>query len=128
MNLLCYIIGHRWRWMRCERCDAWRVTPSTVATPKPTQRVHTLKIWPQYYAAVSDGSKPFELRRADREYSVGDHAILAEWDPMVPAYTGRRTTALITYILPGGQWGLAADHVILGIRPLHSTGGTAVTA
>ena len=120
MNLICLLLGHRWRWVRCTRCSAWRSIKSTDAT-KPTHRVHMLKIWPQYHDAVDAGEKLFELRKADRDYSVGDHLILCGWHPMAQKYTGRRTTCLITYVLPGGQFGLAPDHVILGIRPLHRT-------
>ena len=42
--------------------------------------VHELKIWPQYYARVADGSKTFEIRNNDRGYQTGDKVILREWD------------------------------------------------
>lgn len=121
MNLLCLAFGHRWRWMRCERCGTWRTAPSAVAMPKPTRRVHQLKVWPQYYSAVAVGAKTFEVRKADRDYGVGDHLILCAWEPMHQRYTGQRTTCIITYVLPGGQFGIEAGYCILGIKPLHST-------
>lgn len=42
---------------------------------------HELKIWPQYYCRVADGSKTFELRENDRGFQSGDHVILKEYDP-----------------------------------------------
>lgn len=42
--------------------------------------IHELKIWPQYYCRVADGSKTFELRDNDRGFQPGDTVILKEWD------------------------------------------------
>lgn len=42
---------------------------------------HELKILPQYYCRVADGSKTFEVRDNDRGFQSGDKVILKEWDP-----------------------------------------------
>lgn len=42
---------------------------------------HDLKIWPQYYSRVADGSKTFEIRENDRGFQTGDTVTLREWDP-----------------------------------------------
>lgn len=42
---------------------------------------HELKIWPQYYQAVADGSKTFEVRKNDRGFQKGDIVILNEFNP-----------------------------------------------
>ena len=42
---------------------------------------HELKIWPQYYARVADGSKTYEVRDNDREFQFGDTVVLREWNP-----------------------------------------------
>lgn len=42
---------------------------------------HELKIWPQYYCRVADGSKTFEVRDNDRGFQPGDTVTLREWDP-----------------------------------------------
>jgi hypothetical protein len=42
---------------------------------------HTLKCWPQFFAEVLNGSKPFEIRYNDRGYEVGDMLRLEEYLP-----------------------------------------------
>ena len=42
---------------------------------------HTLQIHPEPFAAVLSGAKTYEVHRADREYAVGDEALLREWVP-----------------------------------------------
>jgi hypothetical protein len=43
--------------------------------------IHNLKIWPQFYCRVLDGTKTFEVRKNDRNYQRGDSLVLQEWDP-----------------------------------------------
>lgn len=38
--------------------------------------IHALKITPNYYEAVKTGAKPFEVRKNDREFVVGDYLAL----------------------------------------------------
>lgn len=42
---------------------------------------HELKIWPQFYSRVADGSKTFEVRNNDRNFQFGDTVTLREYDP-----------------------------------------------
>lgn len=42
---------------------------------------HELKIWPQFYSRVADGTKTFEVRDNDRDFQKNDTVILKEWDP-----------------------------------------------
>ena len=51
--------------------------------------LHELKIWPQYYCRVADGSKTFEIRVNDRAFQSGDTVILKEWDPSPITVTDR---------------------------------------
>lgn len=57
------------------------------------------KVWPEYFQAISDGRKKFELRIADFECNVGDVLNLREWDPKTKNYTGREIKKEVTYVI-----------------------------
>jgi len=77
-------------------------------------KVHELKVLPEYFIAVSEGKKTFELRKDDRGFKVGDTLCLREWNGKT--YSGRSVDCKVTYILKGFQ-GLEDDYVILSIAP-----------
>lgn len=84
---------------------------------------HELKIWPQYYCRVADGTKTFELRENDRSFQPGDTVTLREWDPtpisvtderMPKGYTDAKSLKFkIGYILV-----LDSSRVIFSLLPL----------
>ena len=92
---------------------------------------HRLRTWPEYFSAVADGSKPFEIRDDDRDFKVGDELLLLEWTPPGrddPAgYTGGTVLARITYIADGAcqPFALLDGYVVLGLS-LISVGGNPV--
>jgi hypothetical protein len=45
-------------------------------------RTHQLKSWPEHFAMAAAGLKPFEIRRNDRDFKVGDRLNLKEWIPL----------------------------------------------
>ncbi|MDD5031986.1 MAG: DUF3850 domain-containing protein [Patescibacteria group bacterium] len=57
------------------------------------------KIWPEYFQAISDGRKKFDLRLADFKIGEGDILVLREWDPKKKEYTGRSLEKEAKYIL-----------------------------
>jgi Domain of unknown function (DUF3850) len=75
-----------------------------------------LKCWPGYYPDVAQGRKPFEVRRDDRvpPFHEGDTLLLREWGED-RGYTGRECKRLITYVLPGDQFGVEAGYCVLGL-------------
>lgn len=76
---------------------------------------HELKILPQYFQAVWDGTKNFELRRNDRDYKVGDILLLREY--VNGEYTGSFLRVIVTYILKDcSEYGLDKDYCILSFR------------
>lgn len=77
---------------------------------------HELKTWPAYYGAVACGLKPFEVRKADRDFRVGDLLHLREWDPETQTYTGASLIRSVTYVLKGGQFGVEVGYVVLGLH------------
>lgn len=78
-------------------------------------KTHRLKTWPQFYEAVANGSKPFELRKFDRPYEVGDRLVLEEWNPATAKYTGRHASRDVTYMVVGPCFGLPEGHCIMGL-------------
>lgn len=82
----------------------------------PSGRSHDLKTWPEPFAAVRSGRKPWELRFNDRGYQVGDLLWLKEWSPDT-GYTGEAVGRLVTWMLPGGQFGLPEGYVIMSLEP-----------
>ena len=79
--------------------------------------VHELKIWPEFFGAVVEGKKPFELRKNDRPYAVGDVLNMKEWDPTIPGFTGQSVTVTVCYVFKGGRCGLPDELCVLGIKP-----------
>jgi hypothetical protein len=77
--------------------------------------IHDLKCWPEYFAPLADGRKPFELRLNDRPYAVGDTLLVREYEPVTRSYSGRSVRCLVTCLVAGGPW-LAPGYVALGIR------------
>ena len=88
--------------------------------------IHELKTWQQYFKAVANGTKTFELRKNDRNFKVGDTLILEEWEPGLintdgvtakkQGYTGRKIEKKITYLLESGEFGLRKGYAILGFK------------
>lgn len=76
-------------------------------TPPPM--IHGLKIAPEHFAGQLDGTKTFELRVDDRDFTVGDTLCLREW--AAGEYTGRwltagsdlRPTARVGYLIHCGE-------------------------
>jgi Domain of unknown function (DUF3850) len=76
---------------------------------------HELKVWPEYFEALVEGRKTFELRKDDRGFAVGDVLDLREWKPETEQYTGWSETFDVTYILRDTEH-LAPGYVAMGIR------------
>lgn len=74
-------------------------------------RTHTLKIRDDFYSAIVNGDKTFEVRFNDRGYQKGDLIIFIKNDPWLNERAG---TWQITYVLNG--WGIKEDFVVLGIK------------
>lgn len=78
------------------------------------KRKHDLKIKTKYLNDIWSGSKTFELRKNDRGFNIGDTLRLNGFED--GDYTGESIEVTVTYILPGGEYGLDKEYVILGIE------------
>ena len=91
----------------------------------PAKRaIHYLKCWPKFFEAVVSGHKPFEVRKNDRDYRLGDHVVMYEWDPEkaqereAEGYSGREVRGNITYIMAADCFAGAVgpEYVVLGME------------
>ncbi len=92
--------------------------------------IHSIKCYPDYFKALKDGTKTFEVRKKDRLYEVGDHLAVNEFisdkqiDPYSlnvglrqtsgGAYTGDSLLYKITYILDDSEY-CKDGMIILGL-------------
>lgn len=81
-------------------------------------KVHVLRIWPEYFKAIFLMQKKFEIRKDDRNFQVGDFLHLQEWEPteeLEGRYTGDSLMRKIGYIFKGGSFGVQEGYVILSL-------------
>lgn len=76
-------------------------------------KTHELKCWPQYFDAVWDNKKKFEIRINDRDFKVGDILILKKYDPEKEEYLPQSIETTISYVLEGPSFGLAKGFAII---------------
>jgi hypothetical protein len=76
--------------------------------------IHQLKIWPEPFAAVLSGTKPFEVRVNDRGFKVDDVLVLEEWDPASGKHVGPWAARKVTSIVQG-QFGLPPKICVMGL-------------
>lgn len=65
-----------------------------------------------------NGLKPFEVRRNDRNFQVGDILRLREWRPADETYTGRVTEQKVILILDDSRFGVKPGYVVMAIAPV----------
>lgn len=76
---------------------------------------HELKAWPEAFDAVWAGDKPFEFRKADRNFQPGDWVRLRRWDPTTEQYTGPEITADVGFVLRGPAFGVPEGYCVFGL-------------
>jgi len=86
-------------------------------------KIHRLKTWPNVFEATIAGLKTWEFRKADRDFEVGDHLELVEWNPGLDGdgeldasqrgYSGRVALVKVTYLMEGGDYGIPSDYVVM---------------
>lgn len=80
-------------------------------------KAHYLKTWPEPYEASEKGLKPFEIRRNDRNFQVGDILVLQEWRPATEEYTGRKLVREVAFILDNPRFGIKDGFVVMAVKP-----------
>jgi ASC-1-like (ASCH) protein len=82
------------------------------------QRKFELKIHPEFFERVVDGSKKFEIRKEDdilRMYREGDLINLREWDPKTKDFTGKSTLVEVAYLTRDPRF-VKEGHVVMSIE------------
>lgn len=82
---------------------------------------HALKCAPEYFDAVADGSKPFEVRINDRGFKVGHHLVIRELNA-AGEKTGRSIIKEVTYVLTDAFPGIAKGYVCMGLTQASGEG------
>jgi len=86
---------------------------------------HELKVHSQFWQAIRNGSKPFDVRINDRKFNVGDTCRLREYDPSF-GYKGDYYELRITYIMAHEDFplGVQRGYVVLGfgLHPMQDDG------
>lgn len=73
------------------------------------------KILPEFFQAVWNGDKKFELRKDEDNIQVGDELVLEEWNPKTKLFTGRLMKKTVTYVLRNvPEYGLMDGYCIIG--------------
>lgn len=80
-------------------------------------KIHELKILPAFFDQVSNGNKPFEIRKNDRHFKLHDVLLLREIEPTRSVheevkYTGRMVAVKVTYITDFEQ---KPGYVVMGV-------------
>jgi hypothetical protein len=79
-------------------------------------KIHELKTISSFFECVADGRKPFEIRKNDRNFKVGDVLLLREIEPthsgQNETYTGRMKAVKVTYMT---DWNQRPGYVVMGI-------------
>jgi len=81
-------------------------------------KTHELNICPEYFEQMKNGTKTFEMRFNDRDYQVGDHLLLTEWDPINTSAIGDTLKFKVTSILYGPLFGLLDKYCIMSTQLL----------
>lgn len=82
-------------------------------TKLTTDRVHELKIYPEFFHPVCTGNKHAELRKNDRDYQVGDTLHLYEYSHTT-GRTSEYVNVIVTHIADVSDW--LPDYVLLSIK------------
>jgi hypothetical protein len=118
-----------------QRCEDARQQKQEERVPTS----HVLKTWRAPFDAVWTGAKPYEYRKDDRNYQIGDTLFLCEWDVQCErcgstppgscddgceprGFLGRAIQARVTFLTRGPDFGIPNGYCVLGIRSVRVYG------
>jgi len=92
----------------------YTASPQSFVTTART-RTHELQLWTPCFTAVAAGTKPFDVRENDHDFQVGDALLIREYDPDTSSYSGRTLLRWVSYVMPGGAFGVEDGWCVLGL-------------
>lgn len=93
----------------------------TTTTPHAqitSRKHHNLKCITHYFVLAWSGNKPWEIRKDDRCFTVGDLVTLWEIDSEKREYTQRCFNSIVTYKYEGIEYGLQEGYCILTLMKI----------
>lgn len=63
-----------------------------------------------------NGIKKFEIRKNDRNFQAGDRVIFIEYNEKTRLKLNGKLKAVITYIIPGAQFGIDKKYCVFGFE------------
>lgn len=130
---LAFVTATAFALYRLVKCSTAWMEPKAPVIPGGAD---SLKTWPQFYQAIFEDRKTFEVRKSDRDFQVGQVWYLREWLPelnprytitnkeyVLPArYTGSWVMVRITYVIhhedEGPASGVAPGFCVWGFKVL----------
>lgn len=85
---------------------------------RKAEHYHYLKCWPEYFKLVKSNLKPFEIRKNDRDFAIGDVLVLMEWLPKEKVYTGHDVYRRVVSLVHGGQFGIRKGYCVMGLKSM----------
>jgi len=61
--------------------------------------VHHLKVTPEFFEPLADGTKKYEIRLGEKPINKGDVVLLHEYDPEQNKLTGRTLEKKVTFVI-----------------------------
>jgi hypothetical protein len=80
---------------------------------------HILKTWLEEFKDIKSGRKPFDFRKNDRDFQLGDTVISAEYNQHSKKFTGEKHEARITYLIKGGKFGIPEGYCIMALKEIN---------
>jgi hypothetical protein len=81
-------------------------------------KTHLLKTIQPYFDDISLGKKPFELRKNDRNFKLGDIILLIEYNPVSDQIIPKIIATRVTYFMGDNHAGIEQGYCILGVTVL----------
>lgn len=118
-NNFCFVCErHKWQHRLCSISEIDPGHDQYMNRLYSAEKVHEIKVWPEYFDVIETGRKNFEVRKNDRDYKEGHVVLLHEYDNKKGEYSGKILAFEIGYVLQGGQFGIPDNYCVFSLVEL----------